>query len=225
MLFLISKYLRKLRIKIPENFLKEEIVRWYADNYSERIIEYPLVFASLPKSKSKILDVGCRYSKLSIQLASLAHEVYGIDLFRYKMKHPNFTFIQGYILEPPFKKNFFDVIISVSTIEHIGLSFYGEEGNPVGDHEAVRSIYRLLKPGGMFLMTVPFGVPRDTFWYRIYNCERLESLLKNFGSIDLKTYEKSDNGWIDVDPKIAQEKLSFSGEVEGVVFVKAIKKK
>lgn len=67
--------LRSLGIKIPEIGLKEELVRFLVETKSERIVEIPLVLSNLPTNKATILDVGCRYSLLSIQLASLGHRV------------------------------------------------------------------------------------------------------------------------------------------------------
>lgn len=124
----VTHFLNKVGIKISGCVVKEELVRWYAGNFTERIVEYPLVFSHLPKTKAKILDVGCRYSLLPIQLASMGHQVYGIDLFDYRKRHPNFSFFKGDSLKPPFKKEFFDVVIAVSTVEHIGLFLRREEG-------------------------------------------------------------------------------------------------
>ncbi len=47
--------------------------------YSERIIEYPLLFQQLPQASRRILDFGCVETLLPIQLCSLGHIVSGLD--------------------------------------------------------------------------------------------------------------------------------------------------
>jgi len=89
---------------------------------SERIVEYPFIFRNIVGLKgAKILDVGCSGSYLLTELAALGHEVYGIDIRWYPVQYPNVRFVQGNICKTLFPNDFFDVIIAVSTIEHIGI--------------------------------------------------------------------------------------------------------
>jgi len=41
-------------------------------------------------------------------------------------------------------------------------------------------IHRVLEPGGRLLLTVPFGQPGQTSWYRVYDKARLDRLLASF---------------------------------------------
>ncbi|HWH58327.1 MAG TPA: class I SAM-dependent methyltransferase [Terriglobales bacterium] len=79
----------------------------------------------------------------------------------------------------------FDVVYSMSVIEHV-------QGNQ-GDSEAMREMIRVLKPGGLLLISVPFGPvfqeqsiigfadaarpthdTREYFFQRIYDCQAFE---------------------------------------------------
>ncbi len=52
----------------------------------------------------------------------------------------------------------FDAVTCLSTIEHIGLGAYGESQSEEGeDVAAMRRIRELAKPGGVLVLTVPYG--------------------------------------------------------------------
>lgn len=218
----LSNILYKLHIKVPETFWKEEIVRFITEFSTERIVEVPLVLNNIPKNKMKILDVGCRYSLLPIQLASMGHDVWGIDLHNYRRKHPNFIFKKGNILRSHFKNDFFDVVVSLSTIEHIGLEFYGERSNINGDRQAIEQIHRILKPGGVFLLTLPFGKAMDAKWYRVYDRERLRGLLQGLRIRNILTFVGNRGLWLKSSIHDA-EKVDSSKKTCALVFVKSIK--
>jgi SAM-dependent methyltransferase len=105
-----------------------------------RIAELPFVHQNLRLKESckHILEVGCTESRLAMELASLGYEVCGIDIRKYPFKHPNFNFILGDICNAPFQSDSFDAVVSVSTIEHIGLGLYGDPVLPEGDKKALK---------------------------------------------------------------------------------------
>ena len=51
----------------------------------------------------------------------------------------------------------FDVVVSISSIEHDGLGRYGDPINPRGDLRAMSEFKELLRPGGLLLLAVPIG--------------------------------------------------------------------
>ncbi|MBC5804738.1 MAG: class I SAM-dependent methyltransferase [Candidatus Eremiobacteraeota bacterium] len=148
---------------------------------SERIIEKAWVLRHLSglKAGCTILDVGCAESLLSLELASNGFLVTGMDVRPYPLRHPNLRFIQGDVMTVPLERESFDGAILLSTIEHIGLGWYGDE---VGDHQAavMTRIHHLLKPGGLLLVTVPFGRPAVTPLHRIFDSSTLSRLLSQF---------------------------------------------
>jgi 2-polyprenyl-3-methyl-5-hydroxy-6-metoxy-1,4-benzoquinol methylase len=136
---------------------------------TERIIEYPIVFQYLKQESKKVLDFGCVEDLLPIHLASIGYQVTGLDFRVYPFEHPNFSFIQADILkwEPP--QEHFDAVISVSTIEHVGLSAYGDPECSEGDKIAVEKLWQSLRKGGDMIVTVPAGKPCTERGMRIYD--------------------------------------------------------
>jgi len=147
--------------------------------FSERIIEYPLIFQYLDRDWSSILDFGCMEDLLPIHLASLGYNITGLDFRSYPFTHPNFLFIQADILswEPPEEK--YDCVISISTIEHVGLGGYGDPVFEDGDKIAVQKLFTAIKKGGRLIITVPFGKFTIERNMRIYNHEKLLQLIPN----------------------------------------------
>jgi len=157
---------------------------------NERIVEIPFVFQNLKLPKgSKILDFGCGESKLSLELASLGYRVTGVDLNDYNFTHPNFEFVKGNFLKNNFPDEYFDAVVAVSSIEHVGLGAYGESfWDEEGDYKAVREIHRILKTGGIFIMTVPFGKRGKTLTYRVYDKKTLFNILNGFKIEKIECY-------------------------------------
>lgn len=173
------------RRNFPRNRLIRLIYSALVWNYDlvtlDRIVEIPFVFQNLDLPKgAKILDFGCSESSLSLHLASLGYRVVGVDLRPYPFTHPNFQFVQGDLLESGFGDAEFDAVIAVSTVEHCGLGAYGDTPRGGGDEEIVREIFRVLRPQGRLLITVPYGRAGAASWYRVYDRKALTSLLRSF---------------------------------------------
>lgn len=146
---------------------------------NERIVEVPFVLNNLSKLPvdAEVLDVGCAESILPIQMASLGYRVWGIDLREYPYEHPNFTFRKADACTVDFGNIRFDVVSAVSALEHFGLSAYGHASSKQrADVAAMENFYRLLKKGGVAIITVPFGVKAISGFQRIYDREDLDNL-------------------------------------------------
>jgi SAM-dependent methyltransferase len=182
-MFLVEKILYRLPQKIQEKIFTED----YTVN--ERIFEKGFCFMQIGKFSSrieKILDVGCCWSSLPIELASLGFKVWGIDTSEYFLNHPNFTFMNGDVCSAPFSDCFFDLVTAISTVEHIGLGHYQDPEMADGDFRAAAEIQRILKPKGLFILTLPYGEPMITPVFRIYDEKRLTRLTKYFQVLEAK---------------------------------------
>ncbi|CAM9862456.1 unnamed protein product, partial [Ectocarpus fasciculatus] len=79
----------------------------------------------------------------------------------------------------------FDVVISISSIEHDGLGRYGDPLSPNADLEAMKKVMGILKPGGVFFLSVPIGPDVTVFnLHRRYGQLRLPLLLDGWEVLD-----------------------------------------
>jgi SAM-dependent methyltransferase len=160
----------------PEYFAKEPL------KPTDRYIEYPFVIRNLPGVPAKVLDVGCAGSLFPLLLASFGYATSAIDIREYSivkyLQYNNFNFFQEDITKAHFPDAYFDVVTSISTVEHIGLSGrYGSVEDLDADKKAVSAMIRVVKPGGVILLTVPFGVAKiDKPHCRIYDSKWIKEL-------------------------------------------------
>ncbi len=155
----------------------------------ERIVEIPFVFQNLDLPKgATILDFGCSESPLSLHLSSLGYRVVGVDLRPYPFVHRNLRFIQEDFLKTKLPGGGFDAVIAVSAVEHCGLGAYGDERYQQGDEAVVREMFRVLRPQGRLLLTVPYGRAGETSWYRVYDKQALATLLLEFKIVKAEYY-------------------------------------
>lgn len=143
----------------------------YGYKLDERIVEYLWIWSNLNFNDCKILDAG---STLNFKFLVDNSVVDSNDLYIYTFAPESYSFtnkgvsyVYGDLRDIPFKKNFFDCIISQSTIEHIGMdnSIYGYD--IVDDEKSEQKSYdylkvidemiRVLKPNGTLLITFPYG--------------------------------------------------------------------
>ncbi|OUL33180.1 class I SAM-dependent methyltransferase [Nostoc sp. 106C] len=164
---------------------------------TERILEKTFVIhsiASLYDSKPiNILDVGASESLLSYELASFNYSVTAIDIRPIGLFHPNLKFVKSDICQPVLPPASFDCVVALSTIEHIGLGWYGDKIKENYDLEAIKQIYALLKPEGHFILTVPYGKEALTPVHRIYNKESVQRLVQDFEIIKIAYGVRKDN--------------------------------
>ena len=90
------------------------------------------------KDVNNILDFGCGYGEGVEALREMGYNCIGVDPF----SPSNFPYIVNKSLhDAHFESNYFDVIVSIETMEHIS--------NVV---EMFKELYRILKPGGGFFV-------------------------------------------------------------------------
>jgi hypothetical protein len=59
--------------------------------------------------------------------------------------------------------NYFDFVVSFSSIEHSGLGRYGDPLDPIGDIREIEKILCWLKPGGLLFLGIPIGKDHIVF--------------------------------------------------------------
>lgn len=105
------------------------------------------------------LDIGCNKGFLLVRAAEAGFNVYGIELvavlleqFRRKYKRfANQVFAGRFMdVQRDFKDEMFDIVTGIDVIEHLE--------DPNADF---RDIYRILKPGGIFVIQTPDGGSKE----------------------------------------------------------------
>lgn len=108
--------------------------------------------------------------------------------------------IRGDVLTQEFPAASFDAVVSISTLEHIGLAAY--DGDPVdadGDTKAIQLAWSWLKPGGWLYFDVPY---RPTGPY---------SVNSNFRAYDPEQFDRR----FDVGPKVERWRRLFIATTGG----------
>jgi len=218
--------------KIKRNFIElmplcDYKRRYMKVNFSERIVEIPFVLQNIPHDKNiRILEIGCSDSPIFMHLLNLGYQVTGVSLDDCQFSHPNFKFYKKNFFDCDFKENSFDVIILLSTIEHVGLNVYGNKLiDDEGDIKLMEAAYKTLKPGGIVILTTPYGHYGVRETYRVYDEKRLNKLLASFISESCDYYKREKCLYYQPARKeeIDNIELTKGGGIQGLVCVIARK--
>jgi 2-polyprenyl-3-methyl-5-hydroxy-6-metoxy-1,4-benzoquinol methylase len=152
--------------------------------FSEQLVENALLLQQVDASVRQALDFGGFESTLPLALATLGVDVTVVDQRPYPFRHERVHVLQHDILEPIAElKAEFDLVYSISTIEHVGLGAYGDPFAPNGDALAVRHLWEKVRPGGRLFLSVPAGEASQQRGYRIYSPEAVQALLPAPGDV------------------------------------------
>ena len=154
---------------------------------NERVVELPYVLRALADvpAGGAVLDVGATESLLSFELASLGYAVTAVDPRPYPLSHPRLEVVTAEIQHWEPNKSF-DAVVCLSTIEHIGLGAYGEgKGSEGADVAAMARIRECTSPGGVLVLTTPYGKAMTDAFSRVYDRAALETLLTGWEILDL----------------------------------------
>src|SRR5262249_37504153 len=141
-----------------------------------RVVEIPWALAQLPQSGS-LLDVGsCDATYLGV-LPQPDRVLHCLDSRGCtESMPPGVVFHQQNIIGNTLPRAYFDAILCISTLEHIGLACYGQKPFRLGDQLALAEMRALLKRDGYAIVTVPAVQSKITTWYRQYSPSELETL-------------------------------------------------
>lgn len=172
-----------------------------ASGPNERIVELPYVYRALGgvEAGASVLDVGGAESALASSLASVGFYVTTVDLHPCAPSHPRVEAVKADILDWETDQRF-DAVVCVSTLNHVEFGGHGE--GPDGatnstDRRAVERMHGLTHPGGLLVLTLPFGAP---FGQRRYDRAGLDRLLAGWNVEDLTVVRREDSlTWVPED--------------------------
>jgi hypothetical protein len=190
---------------IDVNHLPAGYGRWL----DERIVEYPWLLGRVPSNSGVLLDAG---SALNFDFI-LSHEtlrnkkifISTLAPERTSFWHSGISYVYEDLRDTCYKDGFFDWIVSLSTIEHIGLDntlFYTQdsskrEHDPGSYLKAIVEFHRILKSDGVLYLTVPFGRYENLGWFQVFNGEMVDTALQAFSPRSYREtyFAYTSNGW------------------------------
>lgn len=147
---------------------------------SERTVEIPWALMQLPQT-GVVLDIGsCEALYLPI-INQRGRTLHCLDPRNCIGElPPDVVFHNQSLIGNDLPRAFYDAVLVISTIEHIGLPCYGQKPFLDGDQLALAEIWGLLKPGCPLIATMPAGQDKTVSWYRQYSPETLKRLFQHW---------------------------------------------
>lgn len=193
------------------DFKSQNLPQNYGYKIDERIVEYAWLFSQLSPNSTSLLDAGSTFNFEYIVNHYLISQKQ-LFIHTYYPEFPNFnekkiSYIYGDLRELPYKDEFFEEIVSQSTIEHIDMdnSIYGydiahikEEKKSYEYLKAVQEMLRVLKSKGTLLITFPYGKFENHGFFQQFDKEMLDKILDEFenkGTYKLTFFRYLPEGW------------------------------
>jgi SAM-dependent methyltransferase len=114
------------------------------------------------------------------------------------------SYVFADLRELPYRDSIFDVVVSVSTLEHVGMdnAVYGvtepRADDPVLETaRAVHELRRVLRDDGVLFATLPYGAAEDHGWFRQFGRTDVDRFVADAGPrvVGTTVYQYSANGW------------------------------
>jgi 2-polyprenyl-3-methyl-5-hydroxy-6-metoxy-1,4-benzoquinol methylase len=166
---------------------------------------------SIPYAKGRVLDIACGVG-YGTQLTARAikgssTEIVGMDVdvdtityAKGHYYHPLINYRVGDAIDPelPNKIGQFDTIISFETLEHVS-----------NEAQFLGNIFRMLKPGGIVVLSTPFGQGRgmptnQRFHVHQFTEKEFTDLFKDYSSVSFY-YQKG----VLIEPKLAVKRAEI----------------
>ena len=195
----------------------------YGFRLDERVIEYPWVYARLPRDPGQMLDAGATLNhdflvkRPPVSTAKLSICTLGPEKQCHWRRGISYVFDD--LRSCTFRSQNFDTVVSISTIEHIGLdntALYTNdktkrESDRSGFRAAVREFRRVLRPRGVCFITVPYGKACMRGWFQVFDAAMLRVVLDDFepAQQELDYFGYASDGWRKADPAELEEATFF----------------
>ncbi|MFZ0034212.1 MAG: methyltransferase domain-containing protein [Sedimentisphaerales bacterium] len=180
----------------------------YGFRIDERVVEYPWVLARLGVAEGLLLDAGSALNhEYLLDHPTLRNKkivIYNLSPEKF-LGRSNVSYIFGDLRHTILRNESFDEIVCISTLEHIGMNntlLYSKDAcfnefKPNDHLDVVREFKRLLKPGGRFFATVPYGRHENHGWLQQFDCKMIDAVCDTFRPSSHSTayYKYFPDGW------------------------------
>jgi SAM-dependent methyltransferase len=186
----------------------------FGHGYDERVVEYPWVLSRLNRGGGRLLDAGSCFNYPEIvgrsEVADKDFSIFTLAPEANCFWEKGISYLYGDLRDMPFRDDWFDEVISISTLGHVGMDnrLYTNtvEDGKVGleAEQAVGELVRILKPGGKLYVSVVYGVHQLIEWSdgsvfaEQFDETLLADLVKAFGGcseVGVTIYGYTQKGW------------------------------
>lgn len=181
----------------------------YGYRLDERVVEYPWVFSRARDWGPRVLDAGSTLNNPTLLATPMLRTR---QIIVYDLKHDwienraGISYITGDLRNIVLRDEDIDVVVCISTLEHIGLDntfLYSRnpryrENRPSDFNLVLREFRRVLRPGGTLLVTVPCGKAMDLGWLQQFDREGIEAIIRAFAGtvVDVSYFKYEPGGWV-----------------------------
>ncbi len=132
---------------------------------------------------------------LPLEFVSLGYRTVATDLDPFPVQGAGFDYVLADLRSPPFKPGSFDGVCVVSTLEHVGIGYYDARRESEDDLAMVRALWTILRPGGILIVTVPFGRAGVGRLQRAYDAARLHRMKERWIPLEERYYISRGKVW------------------------------
>ena len=185
----------------------EALPRGFGVGFDERVVEFPWVASR--RLGGTVLDAGSTLNHLHVlkRLRQRMDDLHIVTLAPEEESFPELgiSYVYGDLRELPFRDGTYDRVVSISTLDHVGMDNerFGSDVASAEDPQreatrAIEELRRVLRPGGDLYLTVPVGRGDHFDWVRSFTLEELDELVEAFGAKDVREswfHHDGHKGW------------------------------
>ena len=184
--------------------------RGYGRGFDERVVEYPWLAAQ--RLGGLVLDAGSVLNHLHV-ITRLRVRMDDLHILTLEPEPESFaqmhvSYLFADLRKLPIADATYDRVLSISTLEHVGMNneYYGSADVKADEPQremlkAVTELRRVLKPGGDLYITVPVGEPDRFEWVRALAPNEVDDIIESFApsSMSLQFFRHGAEGWAPTD--------------------------
>ena len=172
----------------------------------ERAVEFPWALATAPNGRA--LDAGSALNHPHVldRLLPAVDELTICTLAPEERSFPDrgVSYVYADLRALPFRDGLFDTVLSISTLEHVGMDVTRWGADSAVSHDprteldaALSELRRVTRPGGRLLVTVPYGARQDLGWMRQFDRADVEQLISSLApsAHELSVFAYDRSGW------------------------------
>ena len=181
----------------------------YGRGLDERIVEYPWLFSRLPEGGGRLLDAGSILTHKTI----LSHPALKSKKCFISTLAPEdsaawqdgISYIYEDLRYSCFRDEFFDYVICISVLEHVGmdntLNYTSDQTKCENDRfsflQCVSELSRVTRPGGVTYITVPYGTYANHGWLQLFDSAMIDKTISTFEAAEVRetVYLYGPDGW------------------------------